>query len=53
MSNTTIRWIGTIIIVSIGILVVYKLTHNWKITEQKVYKLSVVGRTLLCLMGKY
>ncbi len=52
MSNTTIRWIGTIIIVSIGILVAYKLTHNWKITEQKVYKLSVVGRTFTLLDGK-
>ena len=39
-----IKWIGTIIIISIGVFVAYKYTSGTNISKQTVYKIELPGQ---------
>ncbi|MCX6112326.1 MAG: hypothetical protein NTY22_03435 [Proteobacteria bacterium] len=41
MKHSAIKWIGTIIVIVIGLYVALTLTYKWKITEEKAYRLSI------------
>ena len=45
MKYTIIKWLGTIIIIAIGIYAAYNMTYNWKIKEVKLFKLSLPEST--------
>ena len=41
MKYTIIKWLGTIIIIAIGIYAAYNMTYSWKIKEVKLFELSL------------
>jgi flagellar basal body-associated protein FliL len=41
MRYSLIKWFGTILIILAGIFIAANLTYKWKVSEYKVYKLSL------------
>jgi flagellar basal body-associated protein FliL len=41
MRYSLVKWFGTIVIILAGIFIAANLTYKWKISEDKVYKLSL------------
>jgi len=41
MKHSLVKWFGTIVIILAGIFIAANLTYKWKVSEAKVYKLSL------------
>jgi len=41
MKYSAIKWIGTIVVIALGLYIAITLTYNWKVTEEKAYRLSI------------
>jgi hypothetical protein len=52
MRYSLIKWFGTIIIILAGIFIAANLTYKWKISESKVYKLSLPEYTFALKDGR-
>jgi hypothetical protein len=45
MKYTIIKWVGTILIIGIGVYAAFNMTYSWKIKELKLFKLSIPEST--------
>ncbi len=52
MRYSLVKWFGTIIIILAGIFIAANLTYKWKISESKVYKLSLPEYTFALKDGR-
>jgi len=52
MRYSLVKWFGTIIIILAGIFIAANLTYKWKISEAKVYKLSLPEYTFALKDGR-
>lgn len=53
MNHSVMKWLGTIVIFGIGIIVALYLSKSWKVEEYTGYKLSLKGHTFELSDGKY
>ena len=52
MRYSLVKWIGTIVIILAGIFIAANLTYKWKVSEYKVYKLSLPEYTFALKDGR-
>jgi len=52
MNYSVVKWIGTILIIGLGLFVALKFTHRWQVAEDKVYRLSLTGNNFELSDGK-
>jgi len=52
MKYSLIKWFGTIVIILAGIFIAANLTYKWKVSEYKVYKLSLPEYTFALKDGR-
>ena len=52
MRYSLVKWLGTIIIILAGIFIAANLTYKWKVSESKVYKLSLPEYTFALKDGR-
>jgi hypothetical protein len=41
MNYSAIKWIGTIVVIGLGLYIAITLTYKWNVTEEKAYRLNV------------
>jgi hypothetical protein len=41
MNYSAVKWIGTMVVIGLGLYIAITLTYKWKVTEEKTYRLSV------------
>ena len=52
MKYSLVKWFGTIVIILAGIFIAANLTYKWKVSEAKVYKLSLPEYTFALKDGR-
>jgi len=52
MRYSLIRWFGTIAVILVGIFIAANITYKWKVSEYKVYKLSLPEYTFALKDGR-
>ena len=52
MKYSLVKWFGTIVIILAGIFIAANLTYKWKVSEYKVYKLSLPEYTFALRDGR-
>ena len=52
MRYSLVKWFGTIIIILAGIFIAANLTYKWKVSESKVYRLSLPEYTFALKDGR-
>ena len=52
MRYSLVKWLGTIVIILAGIFIAANLTYKWKVSEAKVYKLSLPEYTFALKDGR-
>lgn len=52
MRYSLVKWFGTIVIILAGIFIAANLTYKWKISETKVYRLSLPEYTFTLKDGR-
>ncbi|MFH1224083.1 MAG: hypothetical protein V1647_07075 [Pseudomonadota bacterium] len=52
MKYSLIKWIGTLIIIAVGLYIAANMTYKWKVSEDTVYKLNLPEYTFMLRDGR-
>ena len=52
MNYSAIKWIGTIVVIGLGLYIAITLTYKWKVTEEKAYRLSIPEHSFILKDGR-